>query len=252
MDEIELLRNIVGRLDSAQLAPGVVTSTHLNELPFLKAKLSVSGEMIGIRKEAEEVAYDLADKIFSDSSFYRRGTTFDALFNELSDIIIETYWGQSVDGIDGSDVAFVEARTEDWFRAHATAHRLYVPCILSPRPAPSFNVGPISFRHIDDFAAQERPVVGEFFDTAFRRVFETMAQRSAAWMATDEQEQTVEIRFASVRAIPRDRDRADARSHPQQTFWPRLDHCDVSSASHQAAGLVRSAATGGALPFVMR
>jgi hypothetical protein len=113
MDEIDLLRNIVSRLDSAQLAPGVVTSTHLNELPILKAKLSVSGEMIGIRKEAGEVAYDLADKIFSDSSFYRRGTTFDALFNELSDIIIESFWGQSIDRIDASDVAFVEARTED-------------------------------------------------------------------------------------------------------------------------------------------
>jgi len=191
MDEIDLLRNIVSRLDSAQLAPGVVTSTHLNELPFLKAKLSVSGEMIGIRKEAGEFAYDLADKIFADSSFYRRGTTFDALFNELSDIIIESFWGQSIDRIDASDVAFVEARTEDWFRAHATTHRLYVPCILSPRPAPSFNVGPISFRHIDDFAAQECPVVGEFFDTAFKRVFETMAQRSAAWMAT------VEVHFST-------------------------------------------------------
>jgi hypothetical protein len=191
MDEIHLLRNIVSCLDSVRLGPGGITATHLNALPFLKAKLSVDGRVIGIRKEAGEATYDLADKIFTGSNFYRRGTTFDALFNELSDIIIERFWGQSIDKIDASDVAFVEARTEDWFRAHATAHRLYVPCILSPRPAPSFDVGPINFTHIDDFAARERPVVGRFFDQAFKRVFETMNERSAAWIAT------VEVQFST-------------------------------------------------------
>src|SRR5882757_10885396 len=36
----------------------------------------------------------------------------------------------------------------------------------------------------------------------------------------------------------------------QQTFWSRYDHCGVSFALHQAAGLVRSAAA--ALPSLMR
>src|SRR5258705_8431559 len=63
---------------------------------------------------------------------------------------------------------------------------------------------------------------------------------------------TVEIRSASVNEVLLDRDRADARSRPQQTFWSTYDHCDVSSASHQAACLARPAAAGEALPSLMR
>src|SRR5258705_1269795 len=63
---------------------------------------------------------------------------------------------------------------------------------------------------------------------------------------------TVEIRSASVNEVLLDRDRADARSRPQQAFWSTYDHCDVSSASHQAACLARPTATGEALPSLMR
>src|SRR5258707_13197202 len=42
------------------------------------------------------------------------------------------------------------------------------------------------------------------------------------------------------------------RGLPQQTFWSKHDHCDVSSASHQAACLARSAAADEALPSLMR
>src|SRR5258705_3045040 len=63
---------------------------------------------------------------------------------------------------------------------------------------------------------------------------------------------TVEIRSASVNEVLLDRDRADARSRPQQTFWSTYDHCDASSASHQAVCLARPAAAGEALPSLMR
>jgi hypothetical protein len=43
MDEIDLLRNIVSHLDSAELAPGVVTSTHLNVLPRIREAPSNPG-----------------------------------------------------------------------------------------------------------------------------------------------------------------------------------------------------------------
>src|SRR5258707_7992886 len=42
------------------------------------------------------------------------------------------------------------------------------------------------------------------------------------------------------------------RGLPQQTFWSRLDHCDVSSASDQAACLARSATADEALPSLTR
>jgi hypothetical protein len=70
--------------------------------------------------------------------------------------------------------------------------------------------------------------------------------------ALDEQAPASERRSASVRVIPRDRDRADARSRPQQTFWSKHDHCDVSSASHQAACFTRSAAADEGLQSLMR
>src|SRR6476619_4133526 len=57
-------------------------------------------------------------------------------------------------------------------------------------------------------------------------------------------------KYARVEA--RGRDRADARSRPRQMFWSRCDLCDVSSASHQAACLARSAAAGEALTSLMR
>src|SRR4029077_3455752 len=70
--------------------------------------------------------------------------------------------------------------------------------------------------------------------------------------ASNERAPTVEIHPASVHVIPRGRDRADARSRPRQMFWSKCDLCDVSSASHQAACLARSAAAGEALTSLMR
>jgi hypothetical protein len=186
MANVDLLRNIVGQMDRTQLAPGGVSSAVLDRLPFVAAKLSIKGEMIGIRKEGGAALYELADKIFSGANSYGRGTTFDAVFNEVKDIIIEKFWGRSADDVDTFDVEFVEALVENWFRARATIHRLYIPCILSPRPAAAFNIGPISFRNVQDFAAQERSLVGGFFEEAFRQLFEIMAQRRAVWIATVE------------------------------------------------------------------
>lgn len=191
MNEIELLRKIVSHIDKVQVAPGILTSSHLEALPFVRAKFSTSGEFVGIRREAGGALYDLADAIFTKSIVYRRGAAFNALFNELCDIIIEFFYGRPDDKIDTCDFAYVEARIENWFRANAAEHRLYVPCILSPRPAASFTIGPISFRHVGEFAAHERSSVGELFDDVFDRLFQEMAQVSAGWMAT------VEVHFAT-------------------------------------------------------
>src|SRR5260221_6051667 len=51
---------------------------------------------------------------------------------------------------------------------------------------------------------------------------------------------------------PCDRDRANARSRSQETFWSRGDRWDVASASHQAACLAWSKAADEALLSLMR
>ena len=183
LKSFDLLRHIVENLVNEQFASGTITQVQLNASPFVKGKIGPEG-MVGIRKEAAESLFNYADAIFSASRLYQRGTTFKGLYNELSDVIINNFFGRKPDELKASDVVFVESKIDEWFQKMIATHELYIPCILSRWFAPPFTIGPVKFTHIDDFVVQERTRNKNYFDITFNQVLNAMRHESAHWMAT--------------------------------------------------------------------
>lgn len=186
MDKLSLLKQIVSHLESVQLSDGPITQEQLEALPFAKAKLSVDGRVVGIKKDAAKALHDLTNEIFKSSARYLRGTKPTQLLNEISDVVITNFAGRNQGGIGASDVGLLESKLDAWFTSNSATYRFYVPCAISPWRSPPFDVGPVSFSHLSDFAAGEGQGHGEYFDGLFGRMFEIMRRESALWMATIE------------------------------------------------------------------
>jgi hypothetical protein len=106
------------------------------------------------------------------------------LFDELSDVIILNFFEKRMIVPTSADVTFVESKIDQWFQARIAIPEVYVPCSLSPWPAPSFSIGPVKFMHVQEFAEQERQRTGAIFDLTYEGMFKAMAQASASWIAT--------------------------------------------------------------------
>jgi hypothetical protein len=181
---LDLLRHIVSNLDMVPHVERVITEASLSASPFAKAKI---GPMVtvGIRKEAGEALSDLASEIFKASPQYQRGTTFNDLFDELSDTIIFNFVDKRTIAPTAADVAFVESKINQWFQGKIATHELYIPCSLSPWPGPRFSIGPVTFMLGQEFADQERQrMSAPMFDLTHEGMFKAMTQASATWIAT--------------------------------------------------------------------
>jgi hypothetical protein len=154
----------------------------LNQSPFARAGLTPAGR-IGILHAGGEALSDLADTIFRGSRAYLRGCTFEELSNELFSLIIRQFHGRKGPEIIATDVAFVESTIQDWFRSKSASHHLYVPCILTPRPAHAFDIGPVRFTYVTEFEARERTGNETNFDLTYGMMLQEMAAQRAFWMA---------------------------------------------------------------------
>ncbi|SEN88289.1 hypothetical protein [Bradyrhizobium sp. OK095] len=184
-DRLSLLQHIVANLDVEAPVEGTITQASLNATPFAKAKIGPMGT-VGILKEAGEALTDLAGNIFGGSQTYQRGVTFKDVFDELSDLIIFNFVEKRTVVPTITDLTFVEAELEKWFQGKVASHLLYIPCRLSPWPAPSFSVGPVTFVYVQEFAEHERKRTGAMFDITYGEMFKGMALHSATWIATVE------------------------------------------------------------------
>jgi hypothetical protein len=127
----------------------------------------------------------LASDIFKASPHYQRGATFKDVFDELGDIIILNFFEKRTMPPTAADVAFVESKINQWFQGKIATYEPYVPCSVSPWPAPCFSIGPVIFMHVQEFAEQERQRTSvPMFELTYEGMFKVMAQASATWVAT--------------------------------------------------------------------
>lgn len=176
------LQHIVKHLHLEPLKQGPVTQSQLQALQIFKGKIGPAG-IAGIRVGAAEAVNQLTDAIFS-SPQYQRGTSFPAVLNQLTDIIISNFAEKTTALVQPSDVAFIEKELADWFRDQIAVHEFYVPCFISPWPASAFSVGPVRFSHIQDFAPIALADTGLMFDITFGQMFTQMNRTAANWIAT--------------------------------------------------------------------
>lgn len=164
------------------LIAGLITEQDLDASPFARARLGPQGT-VGVLRAGGEALSDLADAIFREKAHLLRGSTFEDVSNKVFLIVIQNFLDRKASEITAADVTCVELAIEQWFAANSGSHHLYIPCILTPRPAPSFQVGPILFTFIDDFVERLPKANQAVFDLTYGGMIKEMASQRAGWMA---------------------------------------------------------------------
>jgi hypothetical protein len=180
--KLALLQHVVKNLHLETWKQGPITQSQLQALQLVRGKMGPAG-IAGVRVEAAEALSLLADAIFSGPP-YQRGTSFEAVLNKLTDILITNYMDKANTTLEAKDVAFVEHKIAEWFQEQIAVYEFYIPCFISPWDAAPFWVGPVQFRHIREFAPAAQAETDVMFDLTFGPVFELMARSAANWMAT--------------------------------------------------------------------
>jgi hypothetical protein len=184
MNKLQRLRQIVAGFASySPPVSGAIDQKWMGNSPLVRGKVNpATGKTDGITKEAAKALYDFTDAIFSDSDQYRRGCTFDELSTVAFDVIMELF-GRTADSIGTTDVTAIENSVAAWFTEKAVARHLFIPCDIIPYHAKPFNVGPVSFAHVDDFSHYTNLKTNSFLKTEFQPVFAAMQHEGAKWMA---------------------------------------------------------------------
>ncbi len=180
--KLALLQHIVQHLRLEPWKQGPFTQSDLEALQMFTGQIGPKG-FVGIRAEAAEAVNLLADGIFSNSPF-QRGTTFQAVQKQLTDIIIGNYVERASAPVVTKDVAFVQQKIADWFNEQIAMHEFYIPCFITPWRGAAFSMGPIRFTHVQDFAPVAQSETGPLYEATFGPVFDLMGRTAANWIAT--------------------------------------------------------------------
>jgi hypothetical protein len=179
---LTLLRDIVANIHQDSPRIGAVTQSNLDASPYVRAKHTPTGT-IGIRKEAAKSLIDLTEAIYNSSTLYQRGTRVEEIYGALTEILITEYLGADKNKIAAADLDRVQHRVWEWFTQESATYHLYIPCILPPRYAPPFTVGPVSFRHQQDFVKSLDPSRDRALFDAAQQTIQLMTEGIAYWMA---------------------------------------------------------------------
>lgn len=180
---LSLLRQIVANIQSEPSNAKPVTQADLNHLDFVSGKIGPEG-IVGIRRAATAAIADLSERLFRSTTDYERGCTYAALREQVTHAILEDFLGRSPDSLGAADIARVEQRVATWFSTDARRLEHFIPCILPPREAPPFAVGPVTFTYGEYFVEHQLKPDPALLEVTVRPLLEAMSQGSANWMAT--------------------------------------------------------------------
>lgn len=145
-----------------------------------------AGSKLTILPAGREPLSQLANCIVDRFPAMERGTVFDNVQVELFNSI-DAYVGRGAASITRADVEALLKHFETWFQSLAQPPSVFVPCVISPWPAPRFRIGPIDFVFIEDIAKSEFYPSGKP-ESAFQRqhfdeLVQTMRRTHGNWLA---------------------------------------------------------------------
>jgi hypothetical protein len=183
--EIGLLRTLVIHLERRPLAFEGVTQALLRREGLGHVREEAGG-VITIRIPGHHAFTELTDCLLDRLPSMERGAIYSDIQTELFNFI-EQYVGREPPSVGSKEAEALVAHFEKWFADKALPRRVFVPCVISRTPAPSFEIGPVMFEFVD------RVVVSSFYpqgngDTALdRRGFDDlvrwMREQDADWLA---------------------------------------------------------------------
>jgi hypothetical protein len=183
--EIGLLRSLAENLVSKPLPVDPITEDFLRAEGLHRAMRQTSG-IVAIREPGREAFTELSESIIGQHPAMERGTFFTNFQTELFDALATGYIGRDPSSIGAADVSALHDHLSGWFANSASPRTIFVPCAVSPWPAPRFAIGPVVFVFVEEVVQSEfyPPGSSDFFSRdGFDRMLQLMRDTRANWLA---------------------------------------------------------------------
>lgn len=183
--ETGLLRDLVEHLELRPRPSGRITREFLRRegLGHVRRKDDV---IVCIRAPAHRALADLADCLISRLPDMERGAVYSNIETELLNFL-EGYVGCERSAIGSQDSRNLVDHFKQWFADRASLRHVFIPCMISRVPAPRFEIGPVTFEHIDHIAESDFYPLGASTDQAhqlgFGRLLKWMRDGGSYWLA---------------------------------------------------------------------
>jgi hypothetical protein len=184
-NEVGLLRTIVRHLERERIP------VHPEYIAFWRAQgVEVppgdAGSKTRIQPGGHNAFNQLSECLVERCAAMERGTNFGNFQTELFSQL-DAYVGREPDTIALADAQRLVDHFNRWFTEHASPRRVFVPCVLTPWAAPTFEIGPVTFVYIDEItrsefypASAEADVIGKH---DFDKLLALMRETHANWLA---------------------------------------------------------------------
>ena len=184
--EVGLLRTLARNLVTKPSPLGRITQDFLRSEGLARVRPQAD-RLVGILRPGHAAFSELSECVVGRFPTMERGTNFADFQTELFDFLATTYVGREPASIGAAEVSALHGHFAAWFARLASPRRIFVPCVISPWPAPRFSVGPAVFIFIDDAARSEFYPRGDASDAlsrdGFDRLLQLMRDTGANWLA---------------------------------------------------------------------
>jgi hypothetical protein len=185
--ETGLLRTLALNLVRKPSHLGPITHEFLIAERLSQARRQSDG-LVAILRPGHDAFTEISECIIRQLPAIERGTIFTNLQTEVFGFLAANYIGRDPASIGAPDASALYDHFGGWFKKSATPRRIFVPCAISPWPAPRFSVGPVTFIFADEVPISEfypgrndpeAPLSRDGFDRMLRLMKETKAN----WLA---------------------------------------------------------------------
>ena len=180
--ELGLLRLVVGGGEERAIHIHDATSDYLRSEGMVWASPSSSGVVVFTR-DARDAFDDLMEALVKECPGLDRGIAFRRIRREIFNMI-ENRIGSDPALLRSDDVTDLLAQLGRWFKQETEPREVFVPCAVSPWPAPQFVIGSARFIYMDDVPRAEfyPAPVDSIGRQDFDKMLERMRSERAHWL----------------------------------------------------------------------
>ena len=146
--ELGLLRLVIGGAEKRPIHIHDATSDYLRSEGVVWALPSSSGVVVFTR-EARDAFDALMEALVKECPGLDRGIAFRRIRREIFNMI-ENRIGGDPSLLRSDDVVDLLTQLGRWFKQETEPREVFVPCAVSPWPAPQFAIGSSRFIYVDD------------------------------------------------------------------------------------------------------
>jgi hypothetical protein len=146
--------------------------------------LPSSGGIVIFTRDARDAFDNLTEALVKECPGLDRGIAFRRIRREIFNMI-ESHIGSDPALLLSNDVMVLVAQLGKWFQHEAEPREVFVPCAISPWPAPQFTIGPARFIYVDDVPRADfyPPHANSMRRSDFDKMLERMKSERAHWLA---------------------------------------------------------------------